>query len=92
MNRKENCENFESLSVNRDVLEIDEIEEKTFEENSDNVEFPTSVAIRLPEGWSSANVYVYVNNECGCEAIEIAPWPGVPMYYNGKIYTYTLPK
>ncbi|WP_196001370.1 starch-binding protein [Clostridium sp. 1001271B_151109_B4] len=51
----------------------------------------TSVAkIKLPSGWSSANIYVY--DESVSPTKEIAKWPGVPMTNEGNgVYSYTLP-
>ena len=51
----------------------------------------TSIAkIKLPSGWTSANIYVY--DESGSTVKEIAKWPGVAMTDEGNgIYSYTLP-
>ena len=52
----------------------------------------TSIAkIKLPSGWSSANIYVY--DESVAPTKEIAKWPGVAMTNEGNgIYSYTLPE
>ncbi|WP_195514636.1 starch-binding protein, partial [Paraclostridium bifermentans] len=52
----------------------------------------TSIAkIKLPSGWTSANIYVY--DESGSTVKEIAKWPGVAMTDEGNgIYSYTLPE
>ena len=52
----------------------------------------TSIAkIKLPSGWTSANIYVY--DESGSTVKEIAKWPGVAMTNEGNgVYTYTLPE
>ena len=52
----------------------------------------TSVAkIKLPSGWSSANIYVY--DESGSTVKEIAAWPGAAMTNEGNgVYSYTLPE
>ena len=52
----------------------------------------TSVAkIKLPSGWSSANIYVY--DESGSTVKELAAWPGVAMTNEGNgVYSYTLPE
>ena len=52
----------------------------------------TAVAkIKLPSGWSSANIYVY--DESVSPTKEIAKWPGVAMTNEGNgIYSYTLPE
>ena len=52
----------------------------------------TSVAkIKLPSGWSSANIYVY--DESGSTIKELAAWPGAAMTNEGNgVYSYTLPK
>ena len=51
----------------------------------------TSIAkIKLPSGWTSANIYVY--DESGSTVKEIAKWPGVAMTNEGNgVYSYTLP-
>ena len=59
------------------------------------IEKPTSTAstakIKLPSGWSSANIYVY--DESVAPTKEIAKWPGVAMTNEGNgIYSYTLPE
>ena len=49
------------------------------------------VKIKLPSGWSSANVYVY--DESGSTVKELAAWPGVAMTNEGNgYYSYTLPE
>ena len=52
----------------------------------------TSVAkIKLPSGWSSANIYVY--DESGSTVKELAAWPGAAMTNEGNgVYSYTLPE
>ena len=52
----------------------------------------TSVAkIKLPSGWSSANIYVY--DESGSTIKELAAWPGAAMTNEGNgVYSYTLPE
>ena len=46
--------------------------------------------IKLPSGWSSANIYVYDGS--GSTVKEIAKWPGVAMTNEGNgVYSYTLP-
>ena len=52
----------------------------------------TSIAkIKLPSGWSSANIYVY--DESVSPTKEITKWPGVAMTNEGNgIYSYTLPE
>ncbi|MDO5793391.1 MAG: starch-binding protein [Turicibacter sp.] len=52
----------------------------------------TSIAkIKLPSGWTSANIYVY--DESGSTVKEIAKWPGVAMTNEGNgVYSYTLPE
>ncbi|WP_195987199.1 starch-binding protein, partial [Clostridium sp. D53t1_180928_C8] len=59
------------------------------------IEKPTSTAstakIKLPSGWSSANIYVY--DESVTPTKEIAKWPGVAMTNEGNgVYSYTLPE
>ena len=51
----------------------------------------TAVAkIKLPSGWSSANIYVY--DESVSPTKEVAKWPGVAMTNEGNgVYSYTLP-
>ncbi|MBP3917359.1 triple tyrosine motif-containing protein, partial [Clostridium sp.] len=52
----------------------------------------TSVAkIKLPSGWTSANIYVY--DESGSTVKEVAKWPGVAMTKEADgLYSYTLPE
>lgn len=46
--------------------------------------------IKLPSGWSSANIYVY--DESVTPTKEVAKWPGVTMTNEGNgVYSYTLP-
>ena len=47
--------------------------------------------IKLPSGWSSANIYVY--DESGSTVKELAAWPGAAMTNEGNgVYSYTLPE
>ena len=51
----------------------------------------STAKIKLPSGWSSANIYVY--DESVSPTKEIAKWPGVAMTNEGNgIYSYTLPE
>lgn len=51
----------------------------------------STAKIKLPSGWTSANIYVY--DESGSSVKEIAKWPGVAMTNEGNgVYSYTLPE
>ncbi len=51
----------------------------------------TTAKIKLPNGWNSANIYVY--DESGSSVKTLADWPGVAMNNEGNnVYSYTLPE